>query len=275
MLKTHKIKWQQCLSHQIWPYIEKGWKDHSDKNVNFFWGLGGSNVEKIQQCIDWGLEWWHVDVGYITDQITRYPEPKIHKPDSTYFRIIKGHIHTQTMKPGNGDRLKDLSKKGVDVSIEDWQDNKDGHILLCPSSPTVTFRQNNMSQRDWIERTGNTLLQYTDRPIRMRNKPRPGNEWWGTDIKDELKGAHALVTNMSLSAIDAIKMGIPTFTDTDNIASPVSNTYLGYIETPMKPNKEIVNEWVNCVVENQFTLDEIGSGIAYEILKRQNEDTIL
>ena len=274
MLVTHKIKWQQCLSHQIWPYIEKGWKDE-DRNIHFFWGLAGSNIPEINECERRGEEWWYVDVGYITDQITRYPNPIIHKPDSTYFRIIKGHIHTQTMSPGNGDRLKDLFKKGVDVGIENWQDNKDGHILLCPSSPTVTFRQNNMTQEDWITQTGNTLLQYTDRPIRMRNKPRPGNEWWGTDIKDELKGAHALVTNMSLSAIDAIKMGIPTFTDTDNIASPVSNTYLGYIETPMKPNKEIVNEWVNCVVENQFTLDEIGSGIAYEILKRQNEDTIL
>ena len=43
----------------------------------------------------------------------------------------------------------------------------------------------------------------------------------------------------------------------------------------MKPNKEIINEWINCISQNQFTLDEIGSGIAYEILKRQNEDTIL
>ena len=273
MLVTHKIKWQQCLSHQIWPYIEKGWKDE-DRNIHFFWGLAGSNIAEINECDRLGEEWWYVDVGYITDQITRYPNPIIHKPDSTYFRIIKGHIHTQIMKPGNGDRLKQLNDKGVDTIVEDWQNN-DGHILLCPSSPTVTFRQNNMSQEDWIKHTGNTLLQYTDRPIRMRNKPRPGNEWWGTDIKDELKGAHALVTNMSLSAIDAIKMGIPTFTDTDNIASPVSNTYLGYIETPMKPNREIVNEWLNCIVENQFTLDEIGSGIAYEILKRQNEDTIL
>ena len=96
---------------------------------------------------------------------------------------------------------------------------------------------NNGNRINWrITRTGNTLLQYTDRPIRMRNKPRPGNEWWGTDIKDELKGAHALVTNMSLSAIDAIKMGIPTFTDTDNIASPVSNTVISSIENPLKPN---------------------------------------
>ena len=38
----------------------------------------------------------------------------------------------------------------------------------------------------------------------MRNKPRPNNEWWGTDIKDELKDCHCLVNNMSLAAVDAI-----------------------------------------------------------------------
>ena len=171
------------------------------------------------------------------------------------------------MAPGNGDRYEDLKDRGVDTSIEDWKNN-DGHILLCPSSPTVTFRQNHISQEEWITQTGNKLLKYTDRPIRMRNKPRPGNEWWGTDIKDELKGAHALVTNMSLSAIDAIKLGIPAFTDIDNIASPVSNTDISIIENPMKPNKEIIKEWIDCVVENQFTLEEIRSGVAYETLKK-------
>jgi hypothetical protein len=103
----------------------------------------------------------------------------------------------------------------------------------------------------------------------MRNKPRPGNEWWGTDIKDELKGAHALVTNMSLSAIDAIKFGVPAFTDIDNIASPVSNTNISSIENPLKPNRHIVNEWINCVVENQFTIKEIEDGIAFKVLQEQ------
>ena len=30
MIITHKIGWQKCLSHQIWPAIEKGWKDDPD-----------------------------------------------------------------------------------------------------------------------------------------------------------------------------------------------------------------------------------------------------
>ena len=54
MLVTHKIAWDKCLSHQLWPAIEKGWKD-KDKEIHFFWGLAGKNIEGIRQCIEKGI----------------------------------------------------------------------------------------------------------------------------------------------------------------------------------------------------------------------------
>ena len=97
-----------------------------------------------------------------------------------------------------------------------------------------------MSQDEWCKKINDVLLEYTDRPIKFRNKPRPGNQWWETDITDDLEGAYALVTNMSLSAIDAIRFGIPAFTHIENIASPVSNTDISNINNPMKPNKQSI-----------------------------------
>ncbi len=73
MLITHKIAWDKCLSHQLWPAIEKGWKDTPMKPIHFVWGLAGKNIEVIRSCMEKGEEWWYVDVGYITEQITRYP----------------------------------------------------------------------------------------------------------------------------------------------------------------------------------------------------------
>ena len=86
MLITHEIAWDKCLSHQIWPAIKKGWKDE-DRPIHFFWGLAGKNIAEINECDKKGEEWWYVDVGYLTEQITRYPEPAIHNYDKTYFRI--------------------------------------------------------------------------------------------------------------------------------------------------------------------------------------------
>ena len=48
MIITHKLKWGDCLSHQIWPAIEKGWKDEG-RPVHFFWGLAGDNIRLIKE----------------------------------------------------------------------------------------------------------------------------------------------------------------------------------------------------------------------------------
>ena len=44
MIITHKLQWDKCLSHKIFPLIEKGWQDE-DRNIHFFWGLAGKNIK--------------------------------------------------------------------------------------------------------------------------------------------------------------------------------------------------------------------------------------
>ena len=120
MIITHDIPWAACLSHQLFPAIKKGWKDTKMKPVHFFWGLGSSNLQEIAQVKEKGEEWWYIDVGYITDQITRYPTPSIDKYDTTYFRIVKGNIHIVGGKPGDGTRHGKLLHQGIDAEFKSW-----------------------------------------------------------------------------------------------------------------------------------------------------------
>ncbi len=258
MIITHKLPWDKCLSHQLMPAIEKGWKDEG-KDVHFFWGLAGQNIRQITECQEQGLEWWYVDNGYITEQITRYPEPIINNYDKTYFRICKGGIHTT--------KLSECDNKRLDTEFKGWQSGE--HILVCPSSPTVTSYINDISQEEWIKQTTDKIQKCTDRPIRLRNKPRPGNEWWNTDIKDNLKGAHCLVTNMSLAAVDAITSGVPCITDEKNVANFVSSQDISKINLPFKPDNNKINKWMNMLSYNQFTIKEIEDGIAFKVLQEQ------
>ena len=271
MIITHKIAWDKCLSHQIWPAIEKGWKDE-DKNIHFFWGLAGHNIPEIKKCMDSGEEWWFVDTGYISKPITRYPVPEIVDKKRTFFRICKGSIHTTKGKVGSGVRLKRLQDLGLDVKFKGWYTAGTKHILLAPSSPTVTFNINGISQEQWVEQATAEIRKYTDREIVFRNKPRPHNKWWGTDIKDDLKNCHALVTNMSLSAIEALLNRVPVFAHGNSVMAPVSSRDLKFIEKPMKPGHKTMDGWLKFIAENQFTLNEIENGTAYNILKDQNED---
>ena len=265
MIITHEIDWDKCLSHKIWPAIKKGWKDTQMRPIHFFWGLAGKNIPYIKGCIERNEEWWYVDNGYLTQQITRYPEPKIHDLDKTYFRIVKGGLHTLQGKSGSVDRLRVLENQGIDVQFKGWTTNTE-HILLCPSSPTVTFFINDMSQEEWEENVRSELRQHTDRPIKFRNKPRPGNQWWNTDIKEDLKGCHCLITNMSLAAVDAVINQVPVLTHRNNVAFKVSIDNIHNINKTPKHPREVVEPWLNMLSHNQFTIPEIEEGLAYKIL---------
>jgi len=269
MIFTHRMDKIDCLSHEIWPALEKGWPKTS-LDQHFFWGLGGDNVSKIEQLEKHGQEWYYVDVGYLTQPITRYPIPKIHDYDKTYFRIVKGKIHTlEGSKKGGDVRLKELAKKGLPSKFENWKGGEGDHILICPSSETVTYKHNNLTQGDWVDRAISQIKKLTNRDIRIRYKPRPNNEWWGKDIKEDLDDCHCLITNMSLSAIDSILEGVPVVCDGRNVAWPVSTRFIQFINDPLKPTKDNVNEWMKLLANNQFTIEEMKNGTAYKVLSKQ------
>ena len=103
----------------------------------------------------------------------------------------------------------------------------------------------------------------------MRNKPRPSNEFWGTDIRNDLKNAWCVVTNMSLSAIDGVLNMTPAFTHQRNVSSLVTSRKIDKIEKPFKPGRKTVQEWLNMIANHQFTIQEIEDGLAFDILKEQ------
>ena len=270
MIITHKLNWSKCLSHQIWPAIEKGWPDEG-RPVHFFWGLAGNNISEIRKCMELNEEYYFVDTGYISKSIHRYPEPKILDEKRTYFRICKGSFHTNKGKVNTPERLEKLKQLGIDAEFKGWRDTGK-HILLCPSSPTVTFQMNGITQDEWVEVAKREIRKHTDREIIFRNKPRPGNKWWNTDIKDDLKNCYALVTNYSLSAFDALLNYVPVFAEANSVMGPVTSRDISKIEKPLRPGRKTMEEWLKFVSENQFTLKEMASGKAYEVLKYQNEN---
>ena len=267
MIHTHALPWDKCLSHKLMPAIQKGWKDEG-RDVHFFWGLAGKNTSEIRGCLERGDEWWFVDTGYLSSQITRYPEPMINDYDKTYFRIIKGGIHTNKFSAATPDRRNKLIEQGIDAEFKGWKDNGE-YILLCPSSPMVCYYINNLTQEDWLKQVGEEIRKHTDRPIKMRNKPRPSNEFWGTDIKDDLKNAWCVVTNMSLAAIDGVLNMTPAFTHQKHVASLITSQRIEEVEKPFKPEREKVEEWLNMVANHQFTIQEIEDGLAFVTLKEQ------
>lgn len=266
MIITHEMEWNKCLSHIIWPKVKQGWEDEF-KNINFMWGLGGNNIPKVNELIQTNQEWWYVDIGYMTGNIVRYPEPKILDKNNTYFRMVKQDFHTLIYKNNDDSRYKELLEKGIDCEFKGWKEDGE-YILLCPSSETVTRYIAGMGVDEWIKFAIENIRKHTDREIKVRLKPRPNNQFWNTDIRDDFKNCYATVTCMSLAAIDSIIAGVPNISYKINAGYAIGENNIKQINKLKKPNDKEVYTWLSALANNQFTLNEIENGTAHKVLKK-------
>ena len=59
-------------------------------------------------------------------------------------------------------------------------------------------------------------------------------------------------------------------THTSNVAAPIASHDLKFIEKPFRPGRKTMDEWLKFVADNQFTIKEMETGLAYNMLRAQN-----
>jgi hypothetical protein len=204
-----------------------------------FYGILRGCGPLLHRAIQLGRDWFYIDNGYL-------------KPGhyDGFYRVTKNAY--QHRGEGNGDfeRLRELN-----ISPRPWQ--KDGrHVVVCPPGE-VYCQHHGMSAAGWLNDTLQTLAANTDREIRVRKK--------GTDrpLAEDLKGAHALVTHASNTAVEAIVAGVPAFVTGASPARAMGNTMLREIERPVYAERM---EWLAVLAANQWTLDEMRAGTAWRAL---------
>jgi hypothetical protein len=66
--------------------------------------------------------------------------------------------------------------------------------------------------------------------------------------------------------VEAIQYGIPAFGLAPTAADPVCSNDLSQIENPRMPNEEVVYRWLCSIAYSQFSLDEILTGQAWQMV---------
>ena len=121
----------------------------------------------------------------------------------------------------------------------------------------------------WLEDTLSTLKKYTDRPIKVRQKPRgrgtSGPSEAKTPIEEDLKDAFACVTSCSISAVESICNGVPVFCHEKSFAKPIGEIELSKIENPKYIDPY---QWLCSLAYQQFTPEEIENGLAVKMIER-------
>mgnify|MGYP006225343873 FL=1 len=248
MLHRHPTK-PDSKCNWVMDSLALGWKGTEDH----FWGLIGSNETNIKVCKSTKRPWYFWDMPYYG---------RWHKDiqEDFYWRVGKDHIHYKHTKDYPSDRFE----KWNVVPKEYGTGTK---ILVCPSSETMTRYVTGLSVQGWLDFIIKELKFYTDRPYEIRYKPR-ANGTSGPSVAEipfaqQAQDTHCVVTCISLCALEAQLLGIPTICHKDSFASDVSGWHIESINNPKRVDRM---QWFYNLAYSQFTHSEIESGLAQEIL---------
>lgn len=207
----------------------------------------------IKQCWQDRRDFYYVDTGYFGNGINK-----------DWHRIVKNNIQHHELIERPGDRWQRLQRPFVP-----WRRNGRCILLALPDEKPCKFYGIDRSQ--WITDTVNTIKQYTDRPVVIRDRSARRID----RINDSLTAAldrdvFALVTFNSVAAVESVFAGIPAFTLAPvHAASPVTLQDLSKIETPYYPDQDKLYAWACHLSYGQFHVSEMRSGRALEMLRNQ------
>lgn len=178
--------------------------------------------------------------------------------DGGYYRWTLNAYQMRQVRDVPGDRWAAL-----DQPLWPWSRNG-RHIVVAEPSPTY---QRFHGIEGWTERALDALDKLTDRPVIVRDKEmqRRGTDRMpgGRLLRDDLNGAHCLVTHGSNAAVEAVIMGCPVFVHEDSAASLVGLTDLSEIERPVYPDRE---RWAWSLAYSQVSEAEILNGTVWRLL---------
>ncbi len=212
-------------------------------------------------------------------------ERKYYYLDNAYF----GSGHTsqhplrvtinQMQHPGIGAKTKKNEEKfkAYGIDIKHW--DKSGRHILIAAQSEWWYQRHGTTLSDWVNGVIKQITNYTERPIRVRLKPkhklkRPPNFFYpseltaaydGVPLAQDLEDAWAVIAHSSNVAVDAIMAGIPAFVTYDCAAKRMSSTNLSMIEHPFYPENRY--GWGCVLAGNQWLLDEIRDGTCKKELR--------
>jgi len=232
--------------------------------------LRGISSGKIAKHVrEKGDDYYFIETGYLGN----YRCPNNRTGRKIYHRIVKNAMQHNCIYDVADDRWNDLVKFNPDLEYKGWK--KSGSKILIVLSTEKPFQHYGENKDAWLKKVMLTLKKHTDREIVIREKASRGERTNDT-IYDALDDdVYALVTYNSIAAVEAIQHGIPAFALAPTAADPVGNKDLTQIETPNRPDEELVQRWLHSIAYSQFSLDEIITGSAWRmVLENEQRETI-
>lgn len=215
----------------------------------------------MKRCWNDGRTFYYMDSGYFGNE----PNPKNPNGWKYWHRIVKNDLQHGEIIPRPDNRFKWFNK-----TFQPWKKTGRKILIAKPDIKPCKFYGIDLDQ--WVENTVETLKQYTDRPIVVRERAPQRIDRIATDTLQQAldNDVFALVTFNSVAAVESIFHGIPAFTLAPaNAASPVCLQDLSKIETPYYADQDKLYAWGCHLSYGQFHVEELKNGYAKEILENE------
>lgn len=200
--------------------------------------------------------WWYIDNSYFD------------KHRGIYFRVTKNALQIDPRgKVSTGERFDRLG-----VPIRAWRDPLGEDTLLCPQSDDFMKSTLGLKDYDWTREVRSIINTYDrpDLPVRVRH--------WNRDklkaavvLEHELPHCRLVISHSSSASITAMLEGVPSISTGPTAAAyhltgPLTRE--SFIDPP-KPSYEDRYQFASVLADNQFTLSEFSTGVAWKWLEKQ------
>ena len=246
---------------QVFTPLLQGWpcssinQGASIEHVPCVWGLGHGNYDITKAMITQGKSWLFTDMPYFNRWMGE------HTAESCHWRLIPNALHECNVIDYPSDRARHMG-----INLQDWR-QQGNHVLVAPSSDTITRWLIGKSTKQWLDETLLALRAHTDRPVVVRHKPRrdgkSGPMVENRSVAEDLKDCWAVITLCSLVGVEAAIAGIPVMSHSLSATAAISTARIDHIENPRMPDRQA---WLNTLSYRQFTKAEMRSGLAHAVL---------
>lgn len=210
-----------------------------------FYGVEPPTLQAWKDVQAAGETFWYVDNGYFRSTYQ----------GGNYFRITKNAEQHTGIGQSDGRRFAELG-----IEIQPW---REGEEILIALQTDWWYERHGLTRQRWLDDVL-ARVSGTGRKIRIRGKPVRGHK--EPPLAADLKRAWCVIAYSSNVAVDALMAGIPAFCTCPGSAGyTLSGCFLssGGLAPYRSPHRR---EWAEVLADNQWTVEEIRSGLAWEML---------
>lgn len=229
----------------------------------FFYGWTTHTVPLIARCVAERRTWYYADNAYYFGR-------------GEYFRVTrKALMHDGA---GAAPAWGHARVRRLGVRLQPWrQPDDEGKrpIVLATQSNLFYQMRLGMTRDAWTAKIVAQIEANTRRPVIVCHKPEVADmsvrQSHAPGLEALLADAHALVTHSSSAAVLALVEGVPVFPLAPSMVSTMGYEDLGQLDHPLKPDDR--QRWIEVLLSNQWSLQEMRSGRAWQDLQLQHDVT--